>query len=124
MNADIYLERFKAMKRDPWEFATKMVFTKDEVDRINPIKRFPANLQYQKLYMRIWQKFPKVAVPKSRRMMMSWTNILLYTWDTLFNVGRQQAFVSKKETDSHELIERYPAEQHEQHKAQKHPTQK
>jgi hypothetical protein len=106
MNADIYLERFKAMKRDPWEFATKMVFTKDEVDRINPIKRFPANLQYQKLYMRIWQKFPKVAVPKSRRMMMSWTNILLYTWDTLFNVGRQQAFVSKKETDSHELIER------------------
>jgi hypothetical protein len=106
MNADIYLERFKAMKRDPWEFATKMVFTKDEVDRINPIKRFPAHLQYQKLYMRIWQKFPKVAVPKSRRMMMSWTNILLYTWDTLFNVGRQQAFVSKKETDSHELIER------------------
>ena len=106
MNPDIYLERFKAIKKDPWEFATKMVFTKDEVDRVNPVKRFPAHLQYQKLYMRIWQKYPKIAVPKSRRMMMSWTNIMLYVWDTIFNVGRQQAFVSKKENDSHELIER------------------
>jgi hypothetical protein len=103
---DEYLERYKAIKRDPWEFATKMVFTKDEVDRNNPIKRFPDNMLYQKLYMRLWQKYPKIAVPKSRRMMMSWTNIVLYVWDTMFNVGRQQAFVSKKETDSHELIER------------------
>jgi hypothetical protein len=101
-----YLERYKAVKRDPWEFVTKMVFTKDEVDRNNPIKRFPAYLAYQKLYMRLWQKYPKIIVPKSRRMMMSWTNIALYVWDTMFNVGRQQAFVSKKETDSHELIER------------------
>lgn len=101
-----YLERYKAVKRDPWEFATKMVFTKDEVDRKNPIKRFPSDMSYQKLYMRLWQKYPKIAVPKSRRMMMSWTNIVLYVWDTMFNVGRQQAFVSKKETDSHELIER------------------
>lgn len=83
-----------------------MVRTKDEVDRKNPIKPFPANLKYQKLYMRLWQKYPKLAVPKSRRMMMSWTNIVLYLWDTMFNVGRQQAFVSKKEDDSHELVER------------------
>lgn len=83
-----------------------MVRTKDEVDRQNPIKPFPSHLKYQKLYMRLWQKYPKIAVPKSRRMMMSWTNIVLYVWDTMFNVGRQQAFVSKKENDSHELIER------------------
>lgn len=101
-----YFERFKAVRADPWEFATKMVRTKDEVDRQNPIKPFPANLKYQKLYMRLWQKYPKIAVPKSRRMMMSWTNIVLYLWDTMFHVGRQQAFVSKKENDSHELIER------------------
>jgi hypothetical protein len=101
-----YLERFKAVKSDPYVFATKWVRTKDEVDRKNPIKKFPEDLLYQKLYMRIWQKYPKIVVPKSRRMMMSWTNIILYLWDTMFNVGRQQAFVSKKETDSHELIER------------------
>lgn len=101
-----YLERFKLVRSDPWEFATKMVRTKDEVDRKNPIKPFPSSLKYQKLYMRLWQKYPKIAVPKSRRMMMSWTNIVLYLWDTMFNVGRQQAFVSKKEDDSHELIER------------------
>jgi len=101
-----YLERFKAVRSDPWVFATKMVRTKDEVDRKNPIKPFPSNLAYQKLYMRLWQKYPKIVVPKSRRMMMSWTNIVLYLWDTMFNVGRQQAFVSKKEDDSHELLER------------------
>lgn len=101
-----YLERFKLVRSDPWAFATKMVRTKDEVDRKNPIKAFPAHLAYQKLYMRLWQKYPKIVVPKSRRMMMSWTNIVLYLWDTMFNVGRQQAFVSKKEDDSHELLER------------------
>lgn len=101
-----YLERFKRVRSDPYYFAVNMVRTKDEVDRQNPIKPFPANLPYQKLYMRVWQKYPKVVVPKSRRMMMSWTNIMLYLWDTMFNVGRQQAFVSKKESDSHELIER------------------
>lgn len=106
MTPQVYLERFKEVRSDPWVFATKMVRTKDEVDRKNPIKPFPSDLQYQKLYMRIWQKYPKIAVPKSRRMMMSWTNIVLFLWDTMFNVGRQQAFVSKKEDDSHELIER------------------
>lgn len=54
----------------------------------------------------MWQRYPLVAVPKSRRMTMSWTVIGLMLWDTIFHVGRNYAFVSKKEDDAHELVMR------------------
>lgn len=37
---------------------------------------------------------------------MSWTCIALSTWDAAFHSGRYWAFVSKKETDSDELVKR------------------
>ena len=37
---------------------------------------------------------------------MSWANITLYLWDTMFNIGRNNAFVSKKEDDSDDLVRR------------------
>lgn len=102
---DNVLERFTRIRSDPWEFL-KCVFTIDQVDTVSPIKRFPTHLEYIKLYVRIWQKHRLLAVPKSRRMKMSWTNIALYTWDTMFRIGRHNAFVSKKEEDSDELVQR------------------
>ena len=80
--------------------------TLDQVDRKNPVKNFPVHLSYIKLYVRVWEKEPLIAIPKSRRMKMSWTNVALYTWDTMFHAGRSQAFVSKKEEDSDELVQR------------------
>lgn len=94
------------MREDPWYFATRCVVTQDEKDRISPIKKFPSDMEYLKLYFRVWQKERLVAVPKSRRMFMSWANTILYLWDTLFHVGRFNAFVSKKEEDADTLLER------------------
>lgn len=37
---------------------------------------------------------------------MSWVNIGLYTWDTMFNLGRHNAFVCRKEESADDLIER------------------
>lgn len=37
---------------------------------------------------------------------MSWVNIALYLWDTMFHVGRNNAFVSKKEDDADDLVKR------------------
>ena len=99
------LIRLKAISSDPWEFL-KGVRTLDQVDRKNPVKNFPVHLSYIKLYVRVWEKEPLIAIPKSRRMKMSWTNVALYTWDTMFHAGRSQAFVSKKEEDSDELVQR------------------
>jgi hypothetical protein len=99
------LSDIQRIRSDPWEFL-RGVRTQDQVDLRNPIKPFPVHLDYLKLYTRIWQKHPKILAPKSRRMIMSWTNIALYTWDFLFFRGRHNAFVSKKEDDSDELVRR------------------
>jgi hypothetical protein len=102
---DDLLERFQKIRLDPWEFL-KAVRTLDPSDKINPIKHFPVDLDYLRLYTRVWQKVAKLAVPKSRRMKMSWINICLYTWDAAFHQGRHDAFVSKKEDDSNELVKK------------------
>lgn len=100
------LQRYAQIRQDPWVFLEKCVFTLDQADKACPIKSFPCHLDYLRVYTRCWQRYPKILVPKSRRMVMSWTNIALYTWDTLFHQGRFNAFVSKKEEDSAELVKR------------------
>jgi phage FluMu gp28-like protein len=99
------LARFQAIRSNPMAFL-RAVRTQDQVDRIRPIKPFPVDLDYIRLYVAIWQRETRIAVPKSRRMIMTWTNVALYLWDTLFHVGRANAFVSKKEDDANELIDR------------------
>lgn len=99
------LDQFIKLKNDPLEFL-KAVRTLDEVDRNAPIKHFPRDLEYLDWFVAAWVKYPFLAVPKSRRMKMSWINIALFLWDTMFNQGRNYAFVSKKEEDSDELVKR------------------
>lgn len=103
--AQAQLDRLAAIRRDPIEFL-KCVRTLDEVDKVAPIKPFPWELEYIQLYCRLWVRERFIAVPKSRRMLMSWTNVALYLWDTMFHIGRHQGFVSKKEDDSNELLKR------------------
>lgn len=63
-------------------------------------------MNYLYVYTRLWERYPKILVPKSRRMVMSWTNIGLYLWDTMFNIGRYNGFVSRKEDAADELVRR------------------
>ena len=102
---DQTVRRFQAYRKDPWLFLTECVFTRDAVDENNPVKIFPS-YEYLHFFCRLWQKERKIAVPKSRRMTMSWTCIGLAFWDILFHQGREWAFVSKKEEDSKELVSR------------------
>jgi len=102
---DEWLERVQRIRNDPWEFL-KVVKTLDPADKKNPVKPFPVYLDYLKLYVRLWEKEPMILIPKSRRMKMSWVNIALYTWDATFHIGRHDAFVSKKEDDSHDLVKK------------------
>lgn len=90
---------------DPWAFLCECCWTRDQVDRVNPIKRFP-QWEYLQFYTRAWQHKKLIAVPKSRRMTMSWTNIALYLWEAMFHGGQDFAFVSKKEDDAAELVRR------------------
>jgi len=100
------LERYQQFRADPWLFLSHCVYTHDEVDQTNPIKAYPKHLLYLKFLVLMWVKRRKIAVPKSRRLTVSWTYIGLSLWDCIFHKGRSWAFVSKKELDSLELVER------------------
>lgn len=91
---------------DPWAFLTDCTYTLDQVSADKPIKLFPSYLEYLEFLCRLWQRERLLAIPKSRRMTCSWLFISLYTWDTIFHPGRYNAFVSKKEDDSAELVGR------------------
>ena len=109
---DTQKARFQVQQRaryetDPWAFLSDCVFTLDQVSEGNSaIKPYPSDLAYCELLTRIWQREHLIAIPKSRRMICSWTFIALNTWYGIFNIGRNIGFVSKKEDDSGELIER------------------
>lgn len=99
------LQRYVRYRNDPWLFMIECVYTKDQVDLKNPIKKFP-DKEYLRFVTRIWQKYPLMAFPKTRRMTMSWLMMGLYVHDTIFHKGRFNAFVSKKEDDANELVQR------------------
>lgn len=99
-------EFLKKIVNDPWVFATKCVFTRDEVDAKNPVKPFPSHFKYLEYFFKVWAKERMVAVPKSRRMFMSWATLTLHVWDAMLHPGRNIAFVSKKEEDADELIKK------------------
>jgi hypothetical protein len=104
--SDEVLKNYARYRTDPWAFLSECVYTIDEVDAKEPIKKFPAHLEYLRLMTMMWMQFKKLAIPKSRRMTASWTFIGLMLWDCIFHKGRSWACVSKKEEDSKELVSR------------------
>lgn len=100
---DELIKRLYLVKNDPWEFS-KYVYTLDEQDRDNPVKRFPYEEDYIKYFIRIWQKYNLLLVPKSRRMKASWTSLMLQLWLTMFHRGVHTAITSKKEEDADFLL--------------------
>lgn len=105
-NSRAQLASYLRYSKDPWAFLRDCVFTLDQVDRKSPIKPFPSHFEYLEYFTNCWTHELKIAVPKSRRMTMSWTCIGLYLWDTIFHRGRFNGFVSKKEDDAAELVAR------------------
>lgn len=104
--AKIQFENLLRYKVDRWAFLKECVYTKDQVDKVRPIKPYPSHLRYLELLVYLWEVENQIAVPKSRRMTASWTYISLYTHDAIFYPQRHIAFVSKKEEDSYELVKR------------------
>lgn len=99
-------EQWARMFYDPIEFL-KAVRTLDEsASANNSIRAFPYQLDYIQFFVRCLQRMQRIAVPKSRRMKISWSCLAFITWDSMFHRGRRTACVSKKEEDSDQLVER------------------
>lgn len=92
---------------NPWAFLSDCVFTLNQISLDeNAVQPFPSYLEYLRFLAELWQRERLLGIPKSRRMTCSWSFISLYTHDTIFNEGRFNAFVSKKEDDAGELVSR------------------
>lgn len=101
-----WTEHLRRIVNDPWYFACTCIFTKDETDLANPIKRFPQDLEYLEAFFKLWQRERFIAVPKSRRMFMTWGCLVLHLWDAMWHKGRNVGFVSKKEDDADQMIKK------------------
>lgn len=102
---DYFVQKYVEYANDPWKFLTECVYTKDQADE-GRIKPYPGDLEYLRLVCLLWQREQFLAIPKSRRMLQSWTMIPLALWDCIFHKGKSWAFASKKEDDAGELVER------------------
>lgn len=100
------LERYRQFRDNRWLFLKHCTFTKDEVDSSSPIKRYPAHFLYAKFIVMMWDLYLKIAIPKSRRMTVSWTCLALITHDIIFFKGKSWAVTSKKEENAKELVSR------------------
>lgn len=100
------LERYEYFRDNPFAFLSHCVFTKDEVDSERPIKPFPAHFDYVRFIALMWTREKRLAIPKSRRMTVSWTCLALITHDIIFFKGRNWAVTSRKEEAAKELVSR------------------
>lgn len=97
--------KLKRWTRHPWNWIQETVYTKDEHDLYNPIKKFPDKAYLEKI-CNLWLNEPLLLIPKSRQLLMTWLFCACYLWDVLFNEGRLIFFQSKKEEDADRLVQR------------------
>lgn len=93
---------------DPWYWLQNYVTTLDEVDLIDPLKRFP-DYEYCHDIVRCWMAYPDYrlfVLEKSRRMLVTLTVVALLLHDAQFGDGRQNFIVSQNEAKADNQIQR------------------
>lgn len=105
---DIKLENMIRYRRTPggfWNWACENAFTLDQASK--QIRAWPSHLDYLRYCCETIIEEPLVALPKHRRMVITWGAICgISTWEILFHEVTTIAIVSKKEEDSDELVQR------------------
>jgi hypothetical protein len=130
--------RLKASQREseatyrdhPWPFLRDAVWTLDQIT--GKTRKFPADIDdplhrdnrqfrcaacgkhcqnYLECMVNVWAITPRLLIPKSRRMMASWTMLACHYWLARYRPGSLVAIVSRKQgqTDSegsNELVKR------------------
>lgn len=100
------VQQLALYRDDIIKFQRECVFTLDSTDKLNPVKAYPAEIEYLQYVTRQMVEEPLLALVKHRRMIITWTYATVCLWDALFHEGRFNALVSKKEEDSDELVRR------------------
>lgn len=81
------------------------VRTMDEHDQADPYKPLP-DKDYLRVLAYAWVHEPRLAVPKSRQLMVTWLMCCIATHAVLFRPAQRIAVISKKFDDANELLGR------------------
>lgn len=89
---------------NPHSWLTDCCWTIDEA-RQGSIRRFPTKDEapYIPVIVDRWMKYQILAVPKSRRMLMTWTFLSLHLWAALFH-DRVAVFIQSKKAEDSEFL--------------------
>ena len=97
------------MKRwhaDPWAMIKDgVIWTLDETNFKTPIAKFPPYPWLEQI-TRQWEANRLIAIPKSRRMMITWLMIYLHLWLAMWHPGKSIFFMSENERLSKDLIKK------------------
>ena len=100
IDAAIKIEQWS---RDPWTFILECCLTVDEADN-GKIKQIP-DKEYLCHVCTVWQREKLLAIPKTRRMLLTWTMLSLHLWAAIFRPNSAIFVQSKKADDSDFLIQ-------------------
>ena len=99
-----YLElEWRRCREDPWYFIRSYPRTRDQLDPEAPFKRFP-DLKYLGVLTDLYLTERVVAVPKSRRTIVTWHAVAFNLWDCLFWDGRTCGFQNETQAKANEMI--------------------
>lgn len=79
--------------------------TMDEHDEVNPYKGFP-DKEYLRVMAFAWVHRPRLAIPKSRQLMVTWLFCAIAAHTVLFRQAQRIAVISKKFDDANALLGR------------------
>lgn len=92
-------------KRDLWHWLTHWVWTQDQKDEADSIKRLPRKAYFREI-VDSWLAEPLLLIPKSRQMMVTWLLVAINLWLAQFHTDRNVFLQSKKEKDAFDLLGR------------------
>jgi phage FluMu gp28-like protein len=94
----VMLTNWDTWSQDPWKWVKDCCYTMDEADE-GKTKKFP-DKEYLAYICTVWMQQNILAIPKTRRMMLSWIMLALHLWAALFHPQLAVFIQSKKEKDS------------------------
>jgi len=87
-------------------FFASFVKTHDSHAKGDRIQPFPVHKKYIAKLLALGAKLPRLAVYKSRQMLVTWIMCIVCLWEALFKPGSVIAIISLKEEDAGKLLGR------------------
>ncbi|MBP2638224.1 MAG: hypothetical protein H6Q72_4131 [Firmicutes bacterium] len=95
-------QEMKVWSNSPWRWILDCCLTVDEADN-GLVKRYP-DKDYLRYTCEVWERENILAIPKTRRMMLTWIMLGLHLWAAVFRPNSAVFVQSKKADDSDFLI--------------------